>query len=229
LGDEQPLIPEPKPQPTQAAEHPTVESRSQRAIYISYASLAVAALAGLFTFLQWRAADKQVAIAQKQFTMTSLLEYQKMLNDDNATMPNLTLGLAPQPTDPTAAAYVFLSISNDGNGDASDVMLRNTATNKNHFTGFMVRAHASPVTIRIPRNTWIDGQPLSLLYVSPHGSLLQQTLVFNGNSYKPSPLSIARPYQFLIQNGVISAVTRVDKSNPTVLFGIGPPPGAKEP
>jgi hypothetical protein len=51
------------PEPRQHAEHPTVARRANKALIIAIAAVVVAACAALFSFLQWRAADKQANIA----------------------------------------------------------------------------------------------------------------------------------------------------------------------
>lgn len=64
MSDSDLLIPKPPaPEPRQPAEHPTVERRANRAFWIGVGALVVAALSALFTYLQWKAANRAVDVA----------------------------------------------------------------------------------------------------------------------------------------------------------------------
>jgi hypothetical protein len=57
------------PEPRQADEHPNVAQRSKTAIILSICAVVVAASAALFSFLQWKAADRQADIAERAFKL----------------------------------------------------------------------------------------------------------------------------------------------------------------
>ncbi len=57
------------PKPTQPAEHPTVETRAKKALVVAASAVFVALISALFSFLQWKAADRQVDVTDRAFKL----------------------------------------------------------------------------------------------------------------------------------------------------------------
>lgn len=99
-----------RPEPTQAAEHPTVERRSLVALIAAVAAILVASIAALFSGLQWRAADRQADIASQALNLakTESQLTDKIVKGGNAAFFEPTFAMSP------SEGYVDISFQNTG-------------------------------------------------------------------------------------------------------------------
>ena len=154
--------------------------------------------------------QQQFAETMKEDQMRRVIEYEQMVNDDDATMPELLLTLIPAPTPDAGRTYIFMKISDIGLGNAGDGYLYD-ATSKQVLMPLSATKLNLPHSVSIPLSKWKIGDVLQLAYLSPHGSLRKQTLRFQSDgSQNLLSDTITRPFDYLL-NDQSRSVTNKDK------------------
>jgi hypothetical protein len=166
-------------------------------------------------------------LIQKQFEQVQMedrdrrqLQYIQLSNEDRQSMPHLRLNAYPD------GEGFKLTLTNDGKGPAEEYVFLKYASIEALFSDVNLAVGTS-VSVWIPRNRITSGDQYRLIYLSEQLSGADEEFtVDNQLRFVRSSFTLARQFDFLIAD----QKRRVDASgsgSSTVLFGNGPPPGAK--
>ena len=174
-----------------------------------------------------RLSQSQFDEVQQENRARRLLEFNRLLSEDTASMPSLLATISEAPPE-AEGKFVLVQVRNFGLGDAMEAYLYDETAKKLLINLPSVRLN-QPHTTSVPTALWDFNHIFRLIYSSPHSSIREQIIKFNDStSQQQLSDTIKRPYQFLIEGmDTTRAVYATEKHGPPTNLGSGQPLGEK--